>query len=248
MRFLFLFGFFSAGLLGNAGFGRAEKEAEELLAKAIKAHGGEEALARYKAVRLTLKVTLAGPDTTPKEWKWLFAAPNQFRDVREGYYLGRPTTSIHVTNGKAAWTISEGRAVNVDPRIGEALRDHAHLMQAMRLVPLKEKAYQLKTVGETKVNGKAALGLLVHTKGQRDLTLFFDADSSLLVKVERRTMSTATLEEVKEERFFQDYPKGDPLPWARKVVVKHDGKTVQSYEVRQVKFLEKADKNEFQRK
>jgi hypothetical protein len=248
MRFLFLFCFVAAGLLGGTGFGRAQTEAEVLLRKAIKCHGGAEALAKYKAMRLTLKVTLAGPDATPKEWKWSFAAPNQLKDVREGYYLGRRTASINVTNGKVAWTIREGRAVKLDAKLAEALKDQAHLMEVMRLTPLREKAYQLKSAGETKVDDRKALGLLVRTRGQKDLTLFFDAQSGLLVKVERKVISTSTLQMVKEERFFQAYPSRDVLPYARKVLVRHDGKMAQSYEVREVKFLEKADKDEFRRK
>jgi hypothetical protein len=248
MRFLFLFCWVAAGLLGSAEYVRADAEAESLLAKAITAHGGEEALNKYKAVRLTLKVTLAGPDNTPKEWKWLFAAPSQFKDVREGYYLMRRNDSVNVTNGKASWSIRNGRAVSLDSRLAEALKDQAHLMQVMRLTPLKEKAYELKTSSETTINGKKALGLLVRTRGQKNLTLYFDAESSLLVKVERKVISTSTLREVKEERFFEDYPKGDILAYARKVVVKHDGKTELSYEVGEVKFLEKADRNEFRRK
>ena len=55
-------------------------------------------------------------------------------------------------------------------------------------------------------------------------------------------------EQVKEERFYQDYPKKESLPYARKVIVKHDGKAVEYDEVREVKFLEKADEKEFRRK
>jgi hypothetical protein len=62
----------------------------------------------------------------------------------------------------------------VERKLAEAHQDHAHLMQVLRLVPLRDKAYELKAAGEIKVDGKPAVGLWVGTKGQKEITLFFD--------------------------------------------------------------------------
>ena len=140
MRSLFLSAFAAILLAGSAGPSRAEPDAEAILAKAIKAHGGEEALAKYPAVRLKLKVILEGNDATPRDWEWLFAAPNKLRHTREGYYLGRRTASVHVTNGKKPWSLRGGRAEPVEGKLAEAHQDHAHLMQVLRLVPLRDKS------------------------------------------------------------------------------------------------------------
>ena len=105
MHSLFLSALVVALLAGSAAPSRAETDAEAILAKAIKAHGGAEALAQYPAVRLKLKVVLEGNDATPRDWQWLFAAPNKLRDTREGYYLGRRTASVTVTNGKKTWSL-----------------------------------------------------------------------------------------------------------------------------------------------
>jgi hypothetical protein len=217
------------------------------LTRAIKAHGGEEALTKYKAVRLKLKVVMAGPDKTPKVWEHLFLAPNKYKDVREGYYLGRKTASIVVTDGKEAWTIVEGRPQLLEGRFAEWVLDDAHLAQVRRLVPLMGKEYELKAAGETRLEGKAANGLLVRTKGQKDITLYFDADSGLLAKTERLVYDNLTEKEVTEERFFQDYPKKGTLPYARKVLVKVNGRKDLSYDVTDVKFLEKAEEREFRK-
>src|SRR5262245_55073377 len=158
MRRIFLSSYIVAVLVGTAGPGRADTKADALLAKAIKAHGGEEALAKAKAVRLKLKVVIEGPDKTPKVWEQLFLAPNKYKDVREAYYLGRKTEAIYVTDGKEAWTVLDGRSKVLEGRFGEWVTDYAHLMQVMRLVPLKGKEYELKASGEIKVDGKAAAG------------------------------------------------------------------------------------------
>jgi hypothetical protein len=248
MRSLFLSAFAAILLAGSAGPSRAEPDAEAILAKAIKAHGGAEALAKYPAVRLRLKVVLEGNDATPRDWEWLFAAPNKLRDTREGYYLGRRTASVTVTNGKKTWFLQGGRAQPVERKLAEAHQDHAHLMQVLRLVPLRDKAYELKTAGEIKVDGKSAVGLLVRTKGQRDITLFFDKESGLLAKVEWRTIDMGVLEEVKEERYYRDYPEKEPMPMARKVFVTHDGKKYLTVDVREVKFFEKLDESNFRQR
>jgi hypothetical protein len=238
----------AAGLVFPVGLGRADTAADALLDKAIKAHGGEEALVKYKGLRLRLKVILAGPDTKPKTWERLFLAPDKYKDVREGYYLGRRTASVNVTDGKETWTVMEGRAQLLEDKFAEPYKDDAHLMHALRLVPLKGKEYELKAVGETEVDGRTAAGLLVRTRGQKDVTLYFDADSGLLVKTERPVYDIYTEKEAKEERFFRDYPKKDALPYARKVLVVIGGRKDHSYEVSEVKFLEKVDEKEFRRK
>jgi hypothetical protein len=238
----------AAALAGAGATGRPDTQTEALLARAIKAHGGEEALTRYKAVRLQLKVTLPGPDKTPKVWEHLFVAPNKYKDVREGYYLGRKTASVTVTDGKDVWTIVQGTLELQEGRFAERVRDDAYLMQVMRLVPLQGKEYELKTVGETKIDGKPAGGLLVRTKGHKDVTLYFDAESGLLVKAERPVYDVYTEKDVTEERFYQHYPKKADLPYARKVFVKVGDRKDISYEVSAVKFLQKADETEFRRR
>jgi hypothetical protein len=246
MRLLLLSCCVAAILSVQVTLGRADMDVDSLLDKAIKAHGGEEALAKCKAVHVKMKVNYEGAaDVYAQEW--LFAAPDKLRHSAEGTYLGRRTVSIYATDGKVAWSLVNGQVETLEGDFAQWYKDQAHLMQAARLTPLKAKECELKAVGETKVDGKTALGLQVRAKGHKDLTLFFDAESGLLVKIERKVRDSDG-QEVKEERFYQDYPKKDGLPYARKVIVKQDGKTVETDEVHDVKFLEKADDKEFRRK
>jgi hypothetical protein len=246
MRYVFLSCLVAGGLAGPTAPGRADTEADAILAKAIKAHGGEEALSKYPAVRVKLRITEERTRFAYNH-EWLFAAPDRYKDTGDAYYLGRKTVSVYATDGKVAWSFVEGRTEELEDKFAAGYMEEAHLMQVMRLVPLKDKVYELKAVGETKVDGETAVGLLVQTRGRKDVTLYFDADSGLLVKVER-TVDDGGAEGIKEERFYQKYPEKDPLPYARKVVVKQRGKTAESYEVREVKFLESADEKEFRHK
>jgi hypothetical protein len=247
MRIVILTCLVVAGLVLPAG-GRADTETDALLARAIKAHGGEEALAKYKGLRLRLKVTIAGPDSTPKTWEGLFMAPDKYKEAHEAMYLGRPTVTIDVTNGKESWTVSQGQVQVLEDKFVEWHIDHAHLMQVMRLAPLKQKEYELKAVSEIKVDGKPAAGLLVHTRGQKDITLYFDVATGLLVKTERQVFDPYTEKDATEERFFRDYARKNALPYARMVAVLVGGRKDISYEVTDVRFLEKVEEKEFRRK
>jgi hypothetical protein len=224
--------------------GRADSGAQALLAKAIKAHGGDKALTRYTALRLKLKRT-DEPTRFTYRHVWLFASPDQFKDVGDGYYLMRRITTIYATDGKSAWSHVQGRTEQLDAKSAEWYHDEAHLMQVMRLVPLKNPKYELKATGETIVDGKPALGLLVRTRKQKDVSLFFDARTGLLVKLERLAYDYETEMEAREERFYRNYPKKAPLPYARRIDVKLGGKYVAHYDVGEVKFLEKVAAREF---
>src|SRR4051812_42143603 len=83
----------------TASSGRADTDAEALLAKAIKAHGGDEALTKHKAVRLKLKATYEGATQFSYNREWLFAAPDKFKQVGEAFSLGRRITTIDATDG-----------------------------------------------------------------------------------------------------------------------------------------------------
>src|SRR5438270_12583385 len=100
MRNFFLCCFVAAALVGSASGAPAGADAEALLAKAIQAHGGEEALTRHKAVRLKLKATYEGATQFSYNREWLFLAPDKFKQVGEGFSLGRRVVTIDATDGK----------------------------------------------------------------------------------------------------------------------------------------------------
>jgi hypothetical protein len=246
MRFLLITSLFAAVLLGCARAAHTDTKADALLAKAIQAHGGVKALAKYKAKRIKLRI-MEEATRMGYDHEYLVASPDKYKDVGDGYYLGQRITTTYATDGKVSWRLVMGKAEELEDQFGEWYKHEAHLYHVMRLVPLKEKEYELKAAGETKVDDKTAFGLLVRRKGQKDITLFFDAQTSLLVKTERQVTGNSG-DQVKEEAFYQDYVKKDSMPYARKIVVKQDGKTVEQIDVREVTFLEKVDDKAFRPK
>src|SRR5207248_11447730 len=91
------------------------------------------------------------------------------------------------------------------------------------LLPLKDKAFTLTTIGEVEVEKRPALGVKVSSKGHRDVDLYFDKESGLLVKTETRLKDEGG-QEVMAETFLRDYKDVEGTKHAMKFAVHRDGK------------------------
>jgi hypothetical protein len=112
-------------------------------------------------------------------------------------------------------------------------------------VPLRDKAYELSSLGEVPVEGKPALGLRVVVKGQKDINVFFDKATGLMAKVERRGVDPMSGQEFAEERIILEYQKIEGLPVPKKILLNRDGKKYLEAEVLEVKLLDTLDESEF---
>jgi hypothetical protein len=82
--------------------------------------------------------------------------------------------------------------------------------RVLTLVPLlKDQSFTLTSLGDSKVNGQAALGVKVTSKGQVDVKLYFARDSALLVKYERMEPDPQTNKDVLHETYPTDYREPD---------------------------------------
>ena len=96
-------------------------------------------------------------------------------------------TFIRVVNGDKVWIEVGRRHPEVDDKdqIKEA-KEELYADRVKSLLPLvKEKGFKLEALGEVKVDGKPAVGVRVSHKGHRDVNLFFNKDTGLLVKSEQ---------------------------------------------------------------
>jgi hypothetical protein len=217
-----------------------------IIQKAIKAHGGEEALNKYKAGTSRSKGRLevgTGLDFTQE---MTYQLPNQFKEVLEIDVDGKKIPAVTVFNGEKGWVVVNGQFQDIDDKLLTELKEAGNLMRASRLTTLlQDRAFKLSSVGEAKVNGRAALGVRVESKGFRDVNLYFDKDTGLLLKTERRALDVASGQEVNEERVVVEYQKLEGMQSPKKVVVNRDGKKFMEAEVLEVKLLEKVDPQSF---
>ena len=237
-------------VLALAGFGRADDaaEAKAVVEKAVKARGGADNLAKYKADVLKIKgaVHVSGLDID-FTGEISFQQPDKSRAVIEGTVMGTNFRSTRVVNGDKGWIDDLlGATQSMRDMSKEELAEERESQNAnsiARLAVLTDKAYTLSTVGESKVGDKAAVAILVKRKGYRDVSLFFDKKTHLLLKSETRVKDPqgGGDTEFTQEAFYDDYKKVGDLQVAHKLTVKRDGKAYLESEATEFKPEEKLD-------
>jgi hypothetical protein len=114
-----------------------------------------------------------------------------------------------------------------------------------RFAFLKERGVELSSLDEIRVEGKPAVGVLVKSKGHRDVKLYFDTASGLLVKREYPLLDPASGKEVLQEVVFRDYQETDGLKHYKKILAFRDGKKVFDAKVIEIEFFDKLDEKVF---
>lgn len=229
---------------------RAADEPKDIIAKAIKAHGGEELLSKHKAGQLKSKGKLDLPGVGEVEFTQdtSYMLPDKFKDTLEFKVGGQDVSVFTLINGDKVTLEVNGKAVDMADKVKEAMKDMGYMLEVSRLVTLKDKGFELSLIGEDKVDGKKVVGVRVSKKGEKDVSLYFDATTHLTAKVEHRTTDQATGVEVTEERMPAGYEKNkDGVMIPKKVVVKRDGKKFLEAEVLEVKYFEKLDDADFKK-
>ncbi|MDY3555639.1 hypothetical protein R5W24_004784 [Gemmata sp. JC717] len=240
----------AALVIAFAPVARAADEPKDVIAKAIKAHGGEELLTKQKAGQTKSKGKLDLPGVGEVDYSQdvMYMLPNKFKDQMELKVMGQTINVLTIINGDKVTLEVNGNAIDQTDKVKDAVADMANVMEAARLVNLKDKAFELSTIGEDKVGDKKVVGVRVAKKGQKDVSLYFDKETGLLAKLEFRTTDQATGNEVTEERLPSDYAKNkDGVLAPRKIVVKRDGKAFLDAEITETKYFEKLDDSEFKK-
>ena len=229
---------------------RAADDPKEIVARAVKAHGGEEALTKRKAGTASAKGKLKLPGLGEVEitQEIAYLLPDKFKESVSFTIMGRAVTVETVANGDAVAITANGQKVPVPDAAKTAIKDAQKMLRLGRLVPLlTEKGVKLSLIGEVKVEDKPAVGVQVSTEGGKDLNLFFSKDTGLLAKVEHRTVEGQTGKEITEERIIQEYQQKDGIPLPKKILIKHDGETFLEAEILDAKLLESLDESEFKK-
>jgi hypothetical protein len=225
-----------------------ENEARAIVEKAIKAHGGEDKLTKMKAVHSKTKGTLhiQGMELAMTEENRV-QLPNRFRNETQLTVNNMNFNVVVVFNGQKGWVQAMGQTKELEGKALEALQQVIYAQGVGRMLFLKDKKYKLAPLGETKVNDKAAVGVLVTSKGRPDVNLHFDKESGLLLKMEYRVLDAMTEMEVAEERFFRDYKDKDGRKMPTRVEVHRDGKRFADVEIVEVRVVDGFDDSVFAR-
>jgi hypothetical protein len=232
-------------LLG--GRASADDSAKAVVEKAIKAHGGEQNLTKFRAADLQVKGVISSQgmeiDFTARIQSQL---PNKVREELNLEVMGRKIAAVRVFDGKKGWESAQGMTRELEGDDLNEMKDDVLENYVQSLVPLlKDKRFTISLIGDDKVDDKAVVGVKVAVKNGKDLKLFFDKDSGLLLKFQHKFKSAAVTTEVDSEVFFSDYKDVNGLKVAMKQLTKHDGKKFVDMEFTDAKILEKLDDSTF---
>lgn len=227
-----------------AGSARAEKSnAEAVVKKAIAASGGEENLTKHKVWSWKQKGKFYGMgDGFDYSATYTWAPPDKLRLEVEGAFT-------QVVNGDKGWNNMGGSdATELNAQQMEEQKETLHLRRlTASLVPLlKDKTLKITPVADAKVDDHAAAGIKVSSTGHRDVTLYFDKDTGLLVKSET-TAKTEDGNVVPQETRYSDYKEFDGVKIPTKLTAKRDGKPFIEGENSDVKFSDTVDDKTFQK-
>jgi hypothetical protein len=226
---------------------RAQDELKAVIEKAIKAHGGEANLTKHKAGQTKSKGTvMVGGNPIEFTEEATYHLPNKFKSVQEIQVMGQSVKVQVGYDGKKAWINVNGMDIDMKlDKLADLMKEQVYLSEVTKLINLKDKAYELSSLGEAKVKDKPAVGIRVSSKGHKDVNLFFDKDSGLLIKIEHRTEDFNTEKEVNEERIILEYQDRDGIKEPKKALVNRDGEKYVEAEVVEVKYLDDIDDSQF---
>ena len=226
----------------------AQPDPRAVLERAIAAHGGREKLAGVRADKVRLKGTLqVGDDALPFVNELTLQLPGQFKSVVAIQLGNRTRTIAHLLDGDNATILIDGQAQVVSPMHLAQLRQTLRLEQALRLVPLLgDPAFTLHPLPEVRYNNQVFAGVRVQGKGQRDVKLYFDRTSGLLVKTEH-LLDGAGGKDVVQEAFYGSYRDVGGYRRPGKIVVYRDGKKVMEAELIDARRYDRIDPIEFTR-
>ncbi|MBP3960410.1 hypothetical protein J8F10_34725 [Gemmata sp. G18] len=221
-------------------------DARALIEKAVKAHGGQEKLEKLPAIVTKFKGTFHGMgEGIPMSGEISVQGADRQRVEIEVEAGGQKIPITIVVTSDKGWTKIAKDTKEMDKdELKEAL-EQAHGSWVATLAPLKDKKFTLSTTGEMEIEKRPALGVKVSHKGYRDVELYFDKETGLLVKTEGRVKDEGTGQEVTEESFHSEYKDVQGTKQPMKFTVKRNGKLFMEGESSEVLLSEKLDASTF---
>ncbi|HEV3164315.1 MAG TPA: hypothetical protein VGZ22_09820 [Isosphaeraceae bacterium] len=235
---------FATGLAGRT---RADDDPKEIIAKSIKAHGGEEQLAKRNSFRTKSKGSLdIGEVKTTFTNEVSMKVPDQIKSSIQISVQGQDISVVQVFNDGKGWVSANGTKMELKDRLLEEMKESLYASKVELLTPLlKEKGFTLSSLGETMVADKPAVGVRVSSEGHKDIELYFDKENSLPVKRGRTSLDGATMKDVFQEAYYSDFKEFDGLKVPTRIVLHNDGKKFLEMDVTDFEVVEKFNDDEF---
>lgn len=245
LKKLFAFCYLLLALYAASVVQAVEPEPKALIEKAITAHGGAAELAKLQAAVAHISGTIHLP-TGDISFTGEITSDHAKRQraAVQIDFAGQKANILSVLSGDSGWIkLNDEAVVDMDANQVATARAQAYSRWLTTLTPLTGPEIKLAGRGEVKVGDRAAFGVIVSQAGQGDVHLFFDQETSLLVKSEQRLKDETGMEVTEESTFSNHEERGTRQP--RKVVVKRNDKPHLTAESTSLQPLEKLADNLF---
>jgi hypothetical protein len=231
--------------LGVTGIVRADdQDAKAVLDKALKAQGAGNPAHKAMVVKSKGTVHIMG-QAMPFTGEIATEPPRRSHQQFDMDFMGQKFKVVMALDGNKGFRDFNGNAAEMDDENVAAARQAMHNEYIATLRPLKDPAYKLTALGESKVDGKPVVGIKVSHDKFKDVSLFFDKETYLLVKTEATVKDPMAGQELKQETYYSDFKEKDGVKRPMKIVIKRDGQVFVENEVIEYKPLEKLDDSLF---
>jgi hypothetical protein len=222
-------------------------DARKIVEKAVKAHGGQDKLDKFKGQTIKFKGTFHGMgEGIPMTGEVTSSGMDKQKIDMEIEAGGMKIPIVIVFDGEKGWAKVAKDVKEMDKEQVAEAKEQAYAGWVTTLAPLKDdKKFKLATIGEVKIDKKPALGVKVTSKGHRDVDLYFDKETGMLVKAETVVKDDMSGQEVGEESFPSEYKDVQGTKQAMKFTVKRNGKLFMEGEATGVELFEKLDASTF---
>ena len=154
---------------------------------------------------------------------------------------------VHILNRDKGWNKVNDEVLDLTPEQLARAQEDAYVGWVTSLAPLKDKALTLTALPERTVGDRPVLGLRVARKGRRDVILYFDKETALLLRSETRVTDADTNKEVRQTALYSDYKDVQGIQTPMKARTLHDGAPFMDLEILEMKYFEKVSDRLFAR-
>lgn len=223
-------------------------EARAVIEKAIAAHGGEAAITKLRTMRIKAEGSaeaVPGQPRLPFVIEDLWQMPDRYKTTNHVSFKGKDFIQTQVIDGAKGWIETNGIAKDMPKDALAEMKEQKYGEDFDRLGFLKDPNIALSLIADDQVNGAPATGVKIASKGHRDVTLYFDKKTNLLVKRAHPILDPATGAETLQVVTFGDHELKDGVMHYRTITAYRDGKPFVEAKVTEIEFLPKIDEKVF---
>lgn len=223
-----------------------DAELRALIEKSIERSGGENQRSKTPAMTSKIKGSIVVTGATlPFTGEMAAQGGNQQRLTLSVTVDGQVYSYIRVLNREQGWQKINDSDLDLSADQLTELKASVYATWVSSLLPLKDTAFQLAPFGEREIGGRKAVGVTVTREGRRSITLFFDKETSRLIRTETMVRDEGTFQDVTEQTTFSNFKEFNGITYATKLSVSRNGAFHAEIDVEDYKPSEKLDETLF---